>query len=102
VVGPDGESLYIICGNGTQVPNGVLRYRPSQTNGRDHLMPSGFGDSAYTSAGFVMKFAPDGSDREIVCTGLRNCFDLAFDLDRTSDIYSNFFENRSGRAMYLE
>ncbi len=78
VVGPDGQSLYMICGNGTRLPSGISRRYATSTKGIDHLMPPGYDSSQYSPSGFVVRFRPDGSDLELVCTGLRNSFDLAF------------------------
>ncbi len=78
VISPDGETLTMICGNGTRLPDDIVRHRPSRTEGRDHLMPPEFGDSPYSAEGFVMRFSPDGGEREILATGLRNSYDLAF------------------------
>ena len=78
VIGPNQQWLYMICGNGTPVPDSVETVLPTSTEGTDHLMPPGFESSQYTSAGFVLKFRPDGSEKTVVCGGLRNSFDLAF------------------------
>lgn len=78
VVGPDGKSLYMMCGNGTRLPEGIEQFLPSETEGVDHLMPPGFESSQYTPAGFVIRFDPDGSNRQLMGGGLRNSFDLAF------------------------
>ncbi len=86
VVGPDGASLYMICGNGTNLPDDVVRRLPSATDGIDHLMPPGFESSEYTPAGFVIRFRPDGSDIEFVSGGLRNSFDLAF--NQVGDLFT--------------
>lgn len=81
VVGPDGESLYLMCGNGTPVPETVDHVLPSPTDGIDHLMPPGFELSRHTTAGFVLKLRPDGSEQVVICGGLRNSYDLAFNRD---------------------
>lgn len=86
VVGPDSEWLYMMCGNGTKLPADIQKHYPSRTGGIDHLMPPGFEDSQYTSAGFVLRFRPDGSQREVFCGGLRNSFDLAF--NRHGDLFT--------------
>ncbi len=86
ITGPDGESLYMICGNGTPLPSEVTKRRPVATEGVDHLMPPGFGRSTHTTAGWVVRFEPDGSDWELISSGLRNSFDLAF--NRAGDLFT--------------
>ena len=86
VVGPDKNSLYIICGNGTKLPGTVDDRLPVATEGTDHLMPDGFGESRYTPAGWVGRFDPDGSDWTLIAAGLRNSFDLAF--NRRGDLFT--------------
>jgi putative heme-binding domain-containing protein len=78
VVGPDGQSLYMICGNGTRLPKGISHCYPPSTKGIDHMMPPGYESSRYSPSGFVLRFRPDGSEIELVSSGLRNSFDLAF------------------------
>ena len=80
VAGPDGNSLYLICGNGTPVPESVEHRRPVRTEGIDHLMPPTFESSEHTDAGWVLRMNPDGGERELIASGLRNSYDLAFNL----------------------
>lgn len=86
VVGPDGESLYLMCGNGTPLPDGIARRRPVATTGLDHVMPPGFESSEHTVAGWVLRFDPDGGNRELIGSGLRNSYDLAF--NRAGDLFT--------------
>lgn len=81
VPGPDGESLYLMCGNGTRLISPLDRRRPTTTTGVDHLMAPGFAPSEHSTQGWVLRFAPDGTRRELICSGLRNTFDLAFNCD---------------------
>jgi putative heme-binding domain-containing protein len=78
VVGPDGTSLYLMGGNGTALPAGVSPRRPVATKGIDRPMPPGFESSKYSVEGWVLRFAPDGGNRELITSGLRNSYDLAF------------------------
>ena len=86
VVHPDQTSLTLMCGNGTPLPGGPIRSRPTKTEGIDHLMPPGFESSRHTAAGWVMRFLPDGSQRELISSGLRNAFDLAY--NRAGDLFT--------------
>jgi putative heme-binding domain-containing protein len=78
VVGPEGDKLYMICGNGTPVPESIKVRRTVRTSGYDHLLPDGFESSEYTDGGWVMRLDPDGSNPELLAGGLRNSYDLAF------------------------
>jgi putative heme-binding domain-containing protein len=79
VVSPDGKTLTMIAGNGTQLPEGVARRRPVRSEGVDHLMPPGFDTTRHSTEGWVLRMDPDGRNRELLLSGLRNSFDLAYD-----------------------
>ncbi len=78
VVSPDGEWIYMMCGNGTPPPDRVTRRRTVHVDGVDHVMPPGFDTTRHTTAGWVARFRPDGTDWELIVSGLRNSYDLAF------------------------
>ena len=78
VAGPDGESLYLVCGNGTPVPAEIKDRGTVRTGGADHLMPPGFENTEHTDAAWVARFDPDGSAPELVAGGMRNPYDIAF------------------------
>jgi putative heme-binding domain-containing protein len=77
VVGPDGASIVMIIGNGTAVPDTITMRRPTATEGVDRVLGPGFESSRYSTQGWVLRFAPDGSERELISSGLRNPYDLA-------------------------
>jgi putative heme-binding domain-containing protein len=78
VVSPDGRSITVIAGNGTRAPDDVRRWRVARTEGGDHLMPPGFTSTEQSTEGWVCRFDPDGGNRELISSGLRNSFDLAY------------------------
>jgi len=78
VVGPDGRSLYLMGGNGTPPPADVNRRRPVVTKGIDRPLPHGFESSKHSVEGWVLRCDPDGGGRELITSGLRNSYDLAF------------------------
>jgi putative heme-binding domain-containing protein len=49
-------------------------------------MQPGLEPSEYSPEGFVLRFRPDGGDLELVASGLRNSFDLAF--NRAGDLFT--------------
>lgn len=100
VLGPDGDSLYMICGNGTPVPESIVEKRTLTVSGKDHLLPPGFGISEFTDAGWVFRFEPDGSNPELVAGGLRNSYDLAFNRDGELFIFDSDMEYDLGVPWY--
>lgn len=80
VAGPDGKSLYLMGGNGTALPPEVNLRRPVATEGIDRLMPPGFESGKHSVEGWVLRLDPDGGNRELMTSGLRNSYDLAFNL----------------------
>jgi putative heme-binding domain-containing protein len=82
VPSPDGEWIYMICGNHTTAPE-MDHYWMPRNWGEDHLLPrnpDGRGHARNTMApgGWVCRFKPDNSRWELVASGFRNPFDLAF------------------------
>ena len=59
VVGPSGKYIYMVCGNGTPVPESVKDRKTVRTEGIDHLMPNGFENTRFTDAAFVLRLNPD-------------------------------------------
>lgn len=85
VASPDGEWIYFIAGNHTD----VLQYdksMPATTWQEDQLVPRkpdprGHAASRMAPGGYVARFRPDGSNWELVSIGFRNAFDIAFNLE---------------------
>lgn len=81
VLGPDGESLYVVVGNQTRLPEYDLCRTP-EAWGEDIILPRiygrGFMKDALAPRGWIAKTDPDGKRWEIVCTGFRNEYDAAF------------------------
>lgn len=82
IPGPDGR-LYLCAGNQTSLPKKIDASRVPRHWSEDHMlgrMPDARGFMANVPApgGFVLSFNPDGSDVEIVSTGFRNEYDIAF------------------------
>ena len=82
IPGPDGR-LYLCAGNQTDLPEKIDRSRVPRHWNEDHLlgrMPDarGFMATRLAPGGFILSFNPDGSDVELVSTGFRNEYDIAF------------------------
>lgn len=82
IPGPDGR-LYMCAGNQTDLPAKIDASRVPRHWGEDHMlgrMPDarGFMATRLAPGGFVLSMKPDGSDVELVATGFRNEYDIAF------------------------
>ncbi|MEH6679071.1 MAG: c-type cytochrome [Sediminicola sp.] len=82
VLSPDGQSLYIIAGNHTDLPE-MDTYRLPQIWGDDNLFPQikdprGHANNRGAPGGWIAKIDPEGKNWELVSAGFRNPFDLAF------------------------
>ncbi len=76
VVSPDGQYIYVSVGSGSNIADGMAKDAPagwvaSHTKGETWDSEAG--------RAMVLRFKPDGSDRHVVATGLRNCVTLGFD-----------------------
>ncbi len=82
IEGPNGR-LFLAAGNQTALPARIDHSRVPRVWSEDHMlgrMPDGRGFMAGVLApgGFILSLNPDGSDIELVATGFRNEYDIAF------------------------
>lgn len=82
LLGPDGESLWIVAGNFTKVPE-LASSRVPATWGEDELLPhlddpNGHDPHIKAPGGWVCRTDRDGKEFELFAIGLRNCYDAAF------------------------
>ena len=87
IVSEDGKSLYAIAGNFTKVPS-HQKSRIQENMKDDNLLENyayGHNAGGKAPAGFVMKFSPDGKERELMSMGYRNPVDLA--LNRHGEMF---------------
>jgi putative heme-binding domain-containing protein len=93
VLGPDGKSLFLICGNDTRLVTPLARSRAPLLWGEDRLFPIVAGyDGAHAPAGCIYKVDPDGKNWELWSVGYRNPFDLAFHRDGELFTYDSDME----------
>jgi putative heme-binding domain-containing protein len=81
VPAPDGEHLYVICGNHTPLPK-LARSRVPQVWAEDRPIakiedPNGHAVGIKAPGGYVCRIDPDGKEWELYCCGFRNAYDLA-------------------------
>lgn len=84
VPGPDGKSLYFVCGNHTKLPDKMELSRAARAWNEDHLLPrlwdaNGHAKGILAPGGYICKTDPEGRTIELFTAGFRNSFDLAFD-----------------------
>ena len=85
VLGPDGESLYLVAGNHTELPETYDPVVPPvwQT---DQLLPSlrdprGHAADRQPPGGWIVRTDSLASELELISVGYRNAYDLAFSAD---------------------
>src|SRR5262249_20199797 len=91
VLAPDGKSLYIVCGNQTQMVRPLAGSRVPSVWGADHLFPGlpdgkGFMPGGAGPGGRIYKIDPDGKSWELISTGYRNEFDDG--VNRYGDLFT--------------
>ena len=82
VLSPDKQSLYLMCGNYTNVPD-MDAYRLPRVWQEDNLFPAikdprGHATDRMAPGGWIAKIDPEGKRWELVGAGFRNTFDFAF------------------------
>lgn len=82
LAGPDGKSIYVVCGNQTHLTNLSGSRVPTHWS-EDHLLPrmpdgNGFMAGVLAPGGCIYKVDPSGKNWELVCNGFRNEYDAAF------------------------
>lgn len=84
LLSPDGQSIYIVCGNNTRLPE-LSASRVPKLWDEDTLLPriygKGFMKGVPPPAGCVSRMSPDGKEWELVTIGFRNPYDAAFNAD---------------------
>jgi putative heme-binding domain-containing protein len=84
VAHPDGESLVIVGGNHTKLPEPFANSCVPRHWAEDVLLaplddPGGHAVGIEAPGGWVVRTDPDGREWELYAAGLRNAYDLAFD-----------------------
>lgn len=79
---PDGQWIYFVAGNFTDVPEMDASLVPRVWE-EDHLLPRrpdarGHAQNRMAPGGWIARFKPDGTNWELFATGFRNCYDIAF------------------------
>lgn len=82
ILSPDGKSLYTCGGNHTEIPNPETSRVPTNW-GEDQLLPrmwdaGGHAVGKMAPGGWIAKTDPDGKQFELISSGFRNEYDIAF------------------------
>lgn len=104
VLSPDKQSLYIVAGNFTDLP-AMDNYRLPATWKNDNLLPflpdpNGFGNNQPPPGGWIARTDPEGKSWELIATGFRNPFDIAFNEDGELFTYDSDMEWDMGLPWY--
>jgi putative heme-binding domain-containing protein len=80
--GPDGK-IYIMNGNHTKLPKGILPDSPHKNYKEDFLLsrqwdPGGHAVGILAPGGYIVRADPEGRKWELLLAGFRNCYDFAF------------------------
>ena len=84
LLAPDGQSLYVVCGNKTNLTEFATSRVPRLWD-EDNMLPrpygKGFMKGVPAPGGYVSRIDPDGKEWELVTVGFRNQYDAAFNAD---------------------
>ncbi len=85
ILSPDRTALYFIAGNHTDVPEVYTSRHPGAWR-EDQLLPAmvdprGHANDRNAPGGWIARMDPDGNAFEIVSSGYRNAYDIAFNED---------------------
>ena len=102
VLSPDGKSLYLIVGNQSTLTRTDASRVPFAWS-EDNLIPripTGFMDGSMAPQGWIARTDPDGKQWELIATGMRNPFDLAFNREGELFTYDADMEWDIGAPWY--
>ena len=96
IPGPDGRSIWLVSGDRNGLPGDRVR-TPKLWNRDSWEYP--FSESPYCG-GWVARADLDGRNLEVICIGLRNGYDLAFDARGDLFTFDSDLENDFGLPNY--
>jgi putative heme-binding domain-containing protein len=105
LLNPDKKHLNIVCGNFVDVPDDVLPSSPHRNYADDLVLPraedsNGFGAGRKPPGGSVYRMDPDGKNCELVSSGERNTYCVAFNHDGELFGFDSDMENDWGTPWY--
>ena len=104
ILAPDGQSIYLVCGNHTDVPEMDSYLLPANWN-EDNVFqqikdPRGHATDRMAPGGWIAHTDSLGEHWELVAAGFRNTFDIAFNDDNELFAYDSDMEWDFGMPWY--
>ncbi|MBD0777396.1 c-type cytochrome [Maribacter sp. ANRC-HE7] len=104
VLAPDGQSMYMVFGNHTDIPSDV-HGRVPEVWGEDNLLPvikdpSGHANSRKAPGGWVAQTDFEGKKWTLITVGTRNTYDIAFNRDNELFGFDSDMEYDLGMPWY--
>jgi putative heme-binding domain-containing protein len=106
VLGPDRQSLWVVAGNFTKIPDGIdLATSAHRDWAEDLLLPrlpdgGGHDPNIMAPGGWVARTDKDGKNWQLLCAGLRNSYDIAFNPDGELFTFDSDMEWDTGTSWY--
>jgi putative heme-binding domain-containing protein len=102
---PDGKSIFLVAGNHTPPPDKFQSSRLPRNWSEDHLLPrqwdtNGHARGILAPGGWIARTDFDGQSWEIVSSGYRNAYDIAFNADGELFAYDADMEWDMGMPWY--
>jgi putative heme-binding domain-containing protein len=102
---PDGTSVMLVAGNHTQTPEGFQSSLVPRNWSEDQLLPrqwdaNGHARGILAPGGWIARTDPDGKSWEIVSSGYRNSYDIAFNAEGDLFAYDSDMEWDMGMPWY--
>ena len=104
LLSPDGNSLYVLAGNHTDLPEDYSSIQPDVWD-EDQLFPyyvdpRGHANDRKAPGGWVAKVNPEGDEWEIISSGYRNPYDMGFNQDGELLVFDADMEWDMGMPWY--
>jgi putative heme-binding domain-containing protein len=104
VLSPDKKSIYVVCGNFTKIPD-MEGHRVPRINALDNVLPfikdpNGHDNTVGQHGGWVAHMDSTGANWELISSGYRNPFDIAFNENGDLFTYDSDMEWDFGTPWY--
>jgi putative heme-binding domain-containing protein len=102
---PDGKSIVLVAGNHTGTPAGFQSSLVPRNWGEDQLLPrrwdaNGHAQGILAPGGWIARTDPEGKTWEIISSGYRNSYDIAFNHEGELFAYDSDMEWDMGMPWY--